>query len=94
MADEGPDKDSKTEEPTGKRLADARNQGDLPKSMDLVQWATLAAAASLATFRAPLFSRRYASGWAISGSRLYIRFCAIAPPASRTTLAAEARVAH
>ena len=47
MADEGPDKDSKTEEPTGKRLADARNQGDLPKSMDLVQWATLAAAASV-----------------------------------------------
>lgn len=47
MADEGPDKDSKTEEPTGKRLSDARSQGDLPKSPDLVQWATLASAASV-----------------------------------------------
>ena len=47
MADEGPDKDSKTEEPTSKRLSDARAQGDLPKSPDLSQWATLAAASSV-----------------------------------------------
>ena len=42
MAD-GPDKDSKTEEPTGKRLGEARSQGDLPKSHDLPQWASLCA---------------------------------------------------
>ena len=40
---EGTDPESKTEEPTGKRLSEARSQGDLPKSMDLPQWASLAA---------------------------------------------------
>ena len=47
MADEGPEKESKTEEPTGKRLSDARSRGDLPKSTDLSHWATLAAASSV-----------------------------------------------
>ena len=47
MADEGPEKESKTEEPTGKRLSDARAKGDLPKSTDLSHWATLAAASSV-----------------------------------------------
>lgn len=36
------DKESKTEEPTGKRLSEARSEGDLPKSPDLPQWAALA----------------------------------------------------
>src|SRR5665213_2403884 len=40
---EGTDPESKTEEPTGKRLSEARSQGDVPKSMDLPQWASLAA---------------------------------------------------
>jgi flagellar biosynthetic protein FlhB len=44
---EGADKESKTEEPTGKRLSEARSQGDLPKSMDLPSWASLAAVAGL-----------------------------------------------
>ena len=39
---EGGDQD-KTEEPTGKRLDDARSKGDVPKSPDLPQWASLAA---------------------------------------------------
>jgi flagellar biosynthetic protein FlhB len=41
MADTDPE--SKTEEPTGKRLSEARRQGDVAKSMDLPQWASLAA---------------------------------------------------
>ena len=41
MADTDPE--SKTEDPTGKRLSDARAQGDVAKTMDLPQWATLAA---------------------------------------------------
>lgn len=41
---EGPDKESKTEDPTSKRLDDARKKGDVAKSMDLPQWASLAAA--------------------------------------------------
>jgi flagellar biosynthetic protein FlhB len=36
------DPESKTEDPTGKRLGDARAKGDVAKSMDLPQWATLA----------------------------------------------------
>ncbi|MGZ5985088.1 MAG: flagellar biosynthesis protein FlhB [Caulobacteraceae bacterium] len=41
MADTDPE--SKTEEPTGKRLSEARSKGDVAKSMDLPQWASLAA---------------------------------------------------
>src|SRR6185312_9653975 len=41
MADADPE--SKTEEPTGKRIEQARSQGDVPKTMDLPQWATLSA---------------------------------------------------
>jgi flagellar biosynthetic protein FlhB len=41
MADTDPE--SKTEEPTSKRIEQARSQGDVPKSMDLPQWATLSA---------------------------------------------------
>jgi flagellar biosynthetic protein FlhB len=40
---EGADQESKTEEPTGKRLGDARAKGDVPRSPDLPQWASLAA---------------------------------------------------
>jgi flagellar biosynthetic protein FlhB len=45
MADTDPE--SKTEEPTGKRLEQARSQGDVAKSMDLPQWASLAAVAGV-----------------------------------------------
>lgn len=40
---EDTDPESKTEDPTSKRLGDARSKGDVAKSMDLPQWATLAA---------------------------------------------------
>ena len=39
------DKASKTEEPTGKRLDEARRSGDVAKSPDITSWATLAAVA-------------------------------------------------
>jgi flagellar biosynthetic protein FlhB len=41
---EGADKESKTEEPTQRKLDDARKKGDVAKSMDIPQWASLAAA--------------------------------------------------
>lgn len=40
---EDTDPESKTEDPTSKRLGDARSKGDVAKSMDLPQWATMAA---------------------------------------------------
>jgi len=43
MAGESED-DSKTEEPTAKKLADARKKGDVPKSQDFSQLASLAGA--------------------------------------------------
>ena len=42
MAEET-DQPSKTEEPTQRKLDDARRKGDVAKSMDLPQWASLAA---------------------------------------------------
>lgn len=44
---EGTDPESKTEEATGKRLEEARRRGDVAKSMDLPQWASLAASAGV-----------------------------------------------
>jgi flagellar biosynthetic protein FlhB len=41
------DPESKTEEPTGKRLEQARSQGDVAKTPDLPQWATLSAVAGV-----------------------------------------------
>ena len=40
---EDTDPESKTEDPTSKRLGDARSKGDVAKSPDLPQWASLAA---------------------------------------------------
>ncbi|HEX8570123.1 MAG TPA: flagellar biosynthesis protein FlhB [Caulobacteraceae bacterium] len=42
MAEES-DQSSKTEEPTQRKLDDARRKGDVAKSMDVPQWASLAA---------------------------------------------------
>ncbi len=35
------DKESKTEEPTGKRIEDARNEGNVPKSADTAAWVSM-----------------------------------------------------
>ncbi len=40
---EDTDPDSKTEDATGKRLDEARSKGDVPKTPDLPQWASMAA---------------------------------------------------
>ena len=39
---EAPERDSKTEEATPQKLEKAREKGDVPKTMDLAQFATLA----------------------------------------------------
>ena len=44
---EDKDKDSKTEEPTQRKLDEARRKGEVVKSMDVPQWASLAAAFSV-----------------------------------------------
>jgi flagellar biosynthetic protein FlhB len=40
---EEPDKESKTEDPTAHKIDEARKKGDVAKSMDVPQWASLAA---------------------------------------------------
>ena len=40
---EGPEQDSKTEDATSKRLGEARGRGEVPKSPDVPQWASLTA---------------------------------------------------
>jgi flagellar biosynthetic protein FlhB len=44
---EDTDPDSKTEDATGKRLSEARSRGDVPKSHDVPQWASLAAVSAI-----------------------------------------------
>lgn len=44
---EDTDPDSRTEDPTAKRLEDARRRGDVAKSPDLPQWASISAAAAV-----------------------------------------------
>jgi len=44
---EGPDKDSKTEEPTQRKLDEAKRKGDAGKSMDVPSWMALAGAFSV-----------------------------------------------
>lgn len=43
MAEEDPDKDQKTEHPTGKRLGEARDKGQLPISREVSAWVSLLA---------------------------------------------------
>ena len=47
MSGEAPDRESKTEEPTSRKLEQAREKGDGVKTMDLASFATLAASASV-----------------------------------------------
>ena len=55
MAEEN-DSASKTEEPTGRRLEQAREKGDIPKTADLPQIASFAAAAAVIAFSGGLLS--------------------------------------
>ncbi len=47
------DPDSKTEEPTGKRLSDARNKGQLPTSREVPTWVMLFGTAIMLALMAP-----------------------------------------
>ena len=61
------DQSSRTEEPTPRRLEEARRHGDVVKSMDLTSWATLAGTAgvlaTLGGWMAQDLSRRSRPGW-------------------------------
>lgn len=56
MADEN-DSASKTEEPTGRKLEQAREKGDVPKTLDLPQVAVLASVAGVLAFSGGLLSQ-------------------------------------
>ena len=56
MADE--DRSSKTEEPTGKRLAEAKQKGQVARSMEIGHWATLLAAAGALVVITPWMMRK------------------------------------
>lgn len=50
---EGSDDSEKTEDPTQKRLSDAREKGDLPKSQEVSTWFALAGSALMIAIFAP-----------------------------------------
>ncbi|RVU34635.1 flagellar biosynthesis protein FlhB [Hwanghaeella grinnelliae] len=52
------DADSKTEEPTGKRLADARQKGQLPTSREVPTWIMLFGTAIMLALMAPFVASR------------------------------------
>ena len=53
MASEGADDGSKTEDPTAKRIEDARKRGDVPKSPELVTWLMLGGTAAVLALLGP-----------------------------------------
>ena len=50
---EGEDKSEKTEEPTDRKLRQAREEGDVPKSQEVSGWFTLTAGLAMLAFLAP-----------------------------------------
>ncbi|WP_323762798.1 flagellar biosynthesis protein FlhB [Maricaulis sp.] len=57
---EGEDDSQKTEEPTQRRLDDARKKGDVAKSQEIPGWFVLAAGLALLSFIFPMMSRALA----------------------------------
>ncbi len=53
MSDEAPDQESKTEDPSSKKLEDARKKGDVVKSQEVSTWFTLGGSAFLFAMLAP-----------------------------------------
>ncbi|KKB09528.1 flagellar biosynthesis protein FlhB [Devosia chinhatensis] len=53
MSDEAPDKDSKTEDPSHKKLEDAHKKGDVAKSQEVTTWFMLLGSAIVFTAMAP-----------------------------------------
>jgi flagellar biosynthetic protein FlhB len=101
---DAPEKDSKTEDPTSTRLDEARKKGDVAKSMDLPQWASLAASfgvmavgggwmiRSLAEDMLPFIASPHAFEMSGEGLRAILLSCmlAIAIPIGGVMLAAAA----
>lgn len=58
---EGPDRESKTEEATPQKLEKAREKGDVPKTMDLAQFATLAAVSGVVLLAGGWMTRNLAA---------------------------------
>lgn len=54
---DAPDKDQQTEEPTAKRLSDARERGELPLSQEVVSWGMLTAILVVVSFLGPPMAR-------------------------------------
>lgn len=53
MSDEAPENDSKTEDPSQKKLQDAREKGDVAKSQEVVTWFMLLGSAAIFAMMAP-----------------------------------------
>lgn len=53
MAEQNEDPSNKTEEPSGKRLADARAKGDVAKSQEVIHWVMIGASALVVGVFAP-----------------------------------------
>ena len=53
MSDEAPDQESKTEDPSGKKLEDAFKRGDVAKSQEVVTWFMLLGSAVVFAMMAP-----------------------------------------
>lgn len=53
MSDEAPDQESKTEDPSQKKLEDAHKRGDVVKSQEVTTWFTLAGSALIFAMLAP-----------------------------------------
>lgn len=56
MSDEAPDEESKTEDPSSKKLEDARKKGDVAKSQEVTTWFMLAGSAAVFAMLAPTTS--------------------------------------
>lgn len=56
MSDEAPDQESKTEDPSQKKLEDAHKKGDVAKSQEVVTWFMLAGSALVFVMMAPATS--------------------------------------
>jgi flagellar biosynthetic protein FlhB len=62
MAEQNEDPSNKTEEPSGKRLADARAKGDVAKSQEVIHWVMIGASALVVGVFAPGAMQRLAEG--------------------------------
>lgn len=82
---EGEDESQKTEEPTAKRLEDARKKGDVAKSQEIPGWFVLASGLALIGFLFPMMARNLAGSMQVFFSDAHT--FAVEPNAVMTLLA-------